>query len=262
MKIRSIIPLIVMPLATVCGCVLRLWSLSVSNGHGLPAQHISNTVFAWTSVAIVALLLILSITSPGRSGKHQVLGCGSGGFLLNILAAAMLLVGSGLEYAEALKSGPTVSSPIMCLLGLVGAICCMAAAYARKKGTPSHPAVELMPVVYLVVKLVLNFKKWSIDPIILDYCVILFALIFSLLAFHGGAGFVFDRGKPRATLFYAMCAMYFCAAAIMDGIADVSPATIITYLGLLLWQLPVIICLLSPAGSDPKPETAPDYPQA
>ena len=255
MKIRSIIPLIVIPLTTVCGCVLRLWSLSASDGHGLPIQHISNTVFAWVSVAIVALLLILAITSPGRSGKHHVLSCGSGGFLLSILAAVMLLAGSGLEYMEALRSGPTISSPIMCLLGLAGAICCMAAAYARKKGTPAHPAVELMPVVYLVVKLVLNFKKWSIDPIILDYCVILFALIFSLLAFHRGAGFVFDRGKPRSTLFFAMCAMYFCAAAIMDGIADISPATIITYLGLLLWQLPVIICLLSPAGPDPTPES-------
>lgn len=261
MKIRSIIPMVVMPLAALGGCILRLWSLSVSDGHGLPVQHISNTVFAWASAAIVALLLVLSIASPGRSGKHQVLACGSGGFLLSILAAAMLLIGSGLEFMETLRSGPTISSPIMCLLGLAGALCCMAAAYTRKKGVPAHPAVELMPVVYLVVKLVLNFKKWSIDPIILDYCVILFALIFSLLAFHRGAGFVFDHGKPRSTLFFAMCAMYFCAAAIMDGIADLSFATIITYLGLLLWQLPVIICLLSPAEPDPQPEAEAECPQ-
>ena len=248
--------MIATPLFALCGCTLRLWSLGASAGHGLPAQHISNVIFAWASVAIVVIFLILSILSPGRSGKHQVLCCGGGGYFLGLFAAAMLLLGSGLEFVEALRSGPGISNPIMCLLGLAGAICCMVAAHGRKTGTPAHPAVELMPVVYLVVKLVLNFKEWSIDPIILDYCVILFALIFSLLAFHRGAGFVFDRGRPRTTLFFAMCATYFCAAAIMDGIADLSPATIITYLGLLLWQLPVIICLLTPAPPDPKPEDA------
>lgn len=254
MKIRSIIPLIITPLAALCGCVLRLWSLSASDGHGIPTDHISNIVFAWASVSIAAVLLILAVISPGRSGKHQVLCCGNGGFFLSLAAAALLLIGSGLEFAEALGDGPGITSPIMCLLGLVGAISCMAAAYARKNGETAHPAAELLPVVYLVVKLVLNFKDWSIDPIILDYCVILFALIFSLLAFYRGAGFLFDQGKPRTTLFYAMCAVYFCAAAIMDGIADMSLATIVTYLGLLLWQLPVIICLLAPAGPDPKPE--------
>lgn len=260
MKIRTLVPLIVTPLFTLCGCILRLWSLGVSDGHGLPADHIANTIFAWGSLAIVLLLMVLSATSPGRSGKHAVLSCGSGGFFLSIFASVMLLAGSVLEFAEALRAGPSASGPIMCLLGLMGGICCIVAARSRKNGTPAHPAVELIPVVYLVVKLVLNFKHWSIDPIILDYCVILFALIFSLLAFHRAAGFVFDRGKPRATLFYAACAMYFCAAAIMDGIADVSLATVATYLGLLLWQLPVIICLLAPAEPDAPKEAKKSEP--
>lgn len=251
MKIRSMIPMIATPLFALCGCVLRLWSLSVSDGHGLPADHIANTVFAWASVAFVLILLALSTRSPGRCGSHRVLNCGAGGYILSLLAAAGILAGTCLEFSEALRDGPTASSPIMCILGLAGGLFCMYAAHCRKRGTPAYPAVELMPVVYLVVKLILNFKNWSIDPIILDYCVILFALIFSLLAFYGGAGFVFDKGKPRTTLFYAMASVYFCAAALMDGVADRSAATIITYLGLLLWQLPVIICLSSPADPDP-----------
>ncbi len=258
MKIRTLVPLIATPLFALCGCTLRLWSLGVSDGHGLPADHIANTIFAWGSLAIVAILLVLAITSPGRSGRHRVLSCGGGGYALGVLAAVMLLAGSALEFMEALQSGPDLSSPIMCLLGLMGGICCIITAHTRRSGNTAHPAAELIPVVYLVVKLVLNFKSWSIDPIILDYCVILFALIFSLLAFHRTAGFVFDKGKPRTALFFSMCAMYFCAAAIMDGIADVSFATIATYLGLLLWQLPVIICLLTPAPPDPKPEPEED----
>ena len=262
MKIRSMIPMIVTPLFALCGCVLRLWSLSVSDGHGLPADHIANTVFAWVSLALILILLVLSTRSPGRCGNHRILRCGSGGYILSLLAAVGILAGTCLEFAETLRGGPTASSPIMCLLGLVGALCCMYAAHCRKGGEPAHPAVEIMPVVYLVVKLILNFNNWSIDPIILDYCVILFALIFSLLAFYGGAGFVFDKGKPRTTLFYAMASVYFCAAALMDGIADRSAATIVTYLGLLLWQLPVIICLSLPAEPDPEETPQDEHPRS
>lgn len=67
-------------------------------------------------------------------------------------------------------------------------------------------------------------------------------------------GFVFDLGKPRRTLFCAMGAVFFCAAAIMDGIMDLSLSTIITYGGFLLWQFPVIWDLLEPRDADPVPD--------
>ena len=40
-----------------------------------------------------------------------------------------------------------------------------------------------------------------------------------------------------------MAAVYFCAGSMMDGIMDGSAATVVTYLGFLLWQLPLILAL-------------------
>lgn len=240
--------------AAVAGSILRMWSLNAAiDEQGLPTNHISNYVFAGVSIAVVIVFLLLSYRSPGRSGRHTVLVSGAGSFVLSMAAAALILVGSGMEFGEALIAGPGISAPIMCLLGLLGSICCMVSACFRRRGQTAYPVTELVPILYLIIKLIFNFKSWSIDPIILDYCVILFALIFTLLAFHRGAGFVFDHGKPRAALFYAMTAVYFCAAAMMDGIADLKLSTIVTYCGFLLWQLPVILCLLVPSGPDPAP---------
>lgn len=234
---------------------LRLWNLFVAvDEQGLPIMHLSTVLLIAAAALFLLLALALSFRSPGRSGNCQVFLYGSGGFLCSLIAAILILLGSCAEFGEALLAGPGISAPIMCLLGLLGGICCCLTAWFRRRPSPRYPAVELAPILYLLIKLILNFKGWSTDPIIMDYCVILFALIFTLLAFYYGAGFVFNLGKPRRTLFCAMGAVFFCAAAIMDGIMDLSPSTVITYGGFLLWQLPVIWDLLEPSVADPAQE--------
>lgn len=255
---RGIIPLIIAIFAALCGSALRTWSLHAgTDASGLPTNHVSHMVFIAASLVFVVLFLGLAIRSPGRSGRYLVLQHGSSGFVLSLIAAGLILVGTCLEFTEALLAGPGLSAPIMCLMGLLGSICCIIVAVFRRRGANPWPVTELIPILYLIVKLIFNFKNWSIDPIILDYCVILFALIFVLLAFHRTGGFVFDQGKPRAALFYALCAVYFSAAAMMDGMADLSLSTLVTYCGFLVWQLPVILCLSVPRDPDPVPEKEP-----
>lgn len=252
---RGNIPLIFAIFAALCGSALRTWSLHAgTDASGLPFRHVSHMTFIGVSLVFVALFLVLAAGSPGRSGRYLVLQSGKSGFILSMLAACLILIGSGMEFAEALLAGPGISAPIMCLMGFLGSICCLCAANFRRRGANPWPVTELIPVLYLIIKLIFNFKSWSIDPIILDYCVILFALIFVLLAFHRTAGFVFDQGKPRATMFYSLCAVYFSAAAMMDGMADLSLSTLVTYCGFLVWQLPVVLCLSVPRAPDPVPE--------
>lgn len=234
-------------LAAIAGVVLRLWDLRAGS-RGLP-----NTVFLAASLGCLALFLALAVTSPGRSGRYQVLA--GGGFPVSIAAGVLILAGVGLEFAETLLAGPTAFAAVICPLGILGGICCLIAASARRQGTRRYPAAELLPIAYLLIKLIYNFKGWSIDPIISDYVVILFALIFALLAFHRGAGFFFHQGKPRATLFFAMAAVYFGAAAAMDGLVSRSYSTLITYCGFALWQLPVIAYLSVPRKA-PKTQKA------
>jgi hypothetical protein len=236
----------------VAAAGLRLWTLLAAvDDKGLPVMHLSIYIMLGATGVFVVLAFLMTLRSPGYSGRHSVLDYGRGGFICGIVAAVMILLGACGEFAAALVSGPTFWDPIICLLGILGGICLCVVAWFRCRDRRFSP-VELVPIVYLLAKLTLNFKGWSTDPIVLDYCVILFALIFSLLAVYGGGGFAFDVGKPKRTLFCAMLSVYFCAAAIMDGVMDLSFATIVTYGGLLLWQLPLIWDLLAPSQREIK----------
>ena len=232
---------------------LRLWNLIAGvDDRGLPVMHLSMVLLLILGGVFLATALICALGSPGRCGRHYVLHYNLGSYATGMVAAGLILVGACVEFAEALVAGPGISAPIMLLLGLLGGVCCFLTVSFRRRGDRCCPPAELMPILYLLIKLILNFKGWSTDPIILDYCLILFALIFSLLAFYYGAGFVFDQGKPRRTLFCAMGAVFFCAGAMMDGFMDLSFSTVITYGGFLRWQLPVIWGLLLPCVPDPK----------
>jgi len=237
--------------AAVCGGLLRLWSLTAGvDAGGVPIAHISNYVMTICSAVIILGLLLVAWRRNDTHAGHEAIVCGSGGCILLMAAAALILVGSAMEFLEALFSGAGTGAAVMCLLGVGGSVCCMVFASARRAGTPSHPLFALFPVVYLIVKLILNFKSWSVDPIILDYCVILLALIFTLLAFHRTAGFVLGAGRSRSTLFFAMAAVYFCAGSMVDGLMDGSAATFVTYLGFALWQLPLICALSQPTKAE------------
>lgn len=252
---RFSVPFLVSLALTPVAAALRLWSLlSAVDSQGLPAMHLSMYILIAVAGVFLLFSLIWAIRSSGRSGRYQVLSYDRTDALLGLIAGGLILLGGLAAFAEALTSGPKPSDVIVVLLGLVGGIGLMAAAKGRESGTP-NPAAEVLPVIYFLVKLLFSFRGWSTDPIILDYCFLLFASIFILLAFFRGAGFVFDQGKARRALFCAMGAVFFSAVALMDGLLSRSFATVLTCIGALLWQLPVLRLLPVPSAPDPKPES-------
>ena len=236
---------------------LRLWTLFAAlDENDLPTMHLSMVVLIAVSGAFLLLALALSLLSPGRSGQYRVMQYGKGGASCAMAAALLIGLGAVTEFMEALREGASMSAPILTLLGMGACICLFVAAGDRRQDRKRHEAAEVLPVAYLLIKLILNFKSWSTDPIILDYCFKLFAMIFALLAFFLEAGFVFDRGKPRRTLFCAMGAVFFCAAAIPEGMMNFCLSETLFAAGFLLWQLPAIWDLPRPSAPDPSPEKA------
>lgn len=254
---RNILSLILLPLTALVGCGIRYWNLTAGiDAQGLPISH-HPSAFALAGWGILCFLLfaILSAASQGRSGKAAVLFTHGALSILSYFGAVMVLLSAVFDFAAALVQGAGISDPIMCLLGLFSGICLFVTAWMRGHGKATYPPLELVPDLYLVVKLILNFKGWSTDPIILDYCIMLFALIFVVLGFYYSTGFLFDLGKPRLTLLFTLCACLFSAAAIVDGALDGSFATIVEYLGFIAWLLPVACSVSVPSTPDtPKKE--------
>lgn len=103
-------------------------------------------------------------------------------------------------------------------------------------------ALYLVPFAFIVVYLVLEFKnQWSADPIILDYCFYLFALICTMYALYYVMGFCFDRGRRRHAIFWCLAGFFFCLVSVLGS--DASRFTF--YGGLGLWMLSLAIPLLT-----------------
>ena len=257
---RNILSLILLPLAALAGCGIRYWNLTAGiDAQGLPISH-HPSAFALAGWGIFCFLLfaILVAASQGRSGKSTVLHTCGARSVLSYIGAVMLLLAAVLDFAAALVQGAGISDPIMCLLGLFSGICLFVTAWMRSHEKATYPPLELVPDIYLVVKLILNFKGWSTDPIILDYCIMLFAMIFVVLGFYYSTGFLFDLGKPRLTLLFTLCACLFSAVAIVEGVLDGSAATIVEYLGFIAWLLPVACAVSVPSTPDaPKEKKEP-----
>lgn len=242
MNHKQIYTILLLPSAALAA-VVRFFFLSLGlDAQGLPVTN-HPTVYLLIAVSVIfpLLYLALAIKCPCRE-KNFTLWAHPRPSVAAIVGAAMVLLGAT---GELLYSGEaTTGNMILCTLGVVSGLCLILSHLFRVTGNRKNPPTELVPVIYLVVKLIVNFKNWSVDPVILDYFPMLMALIFALLSLYGGVGFLFDEGKPRKTLCFASLCVFFSAMAAVDGFLGGDPGIAMTYLGFLLWNLPVTFRLL------------------
>lgn len=242
MNHKHIYTILLLPSAALAA-VARFFFLSLGLDHqGLPVMN-HPTVYLLIAVSIIfpLLYLVLAVKCPCRE-KTFSLWTRPRPSVAAIVGGAMVLLGAT---GELLFSGAaTTGNMILCTLGVVSGLCLILGHLFRVTGNRKNPPTELVPVVYLVIKLIVNFKNWSVDPVILDYFPMLMALIFALLSLYGGAGFLFDEGRPGKTLCFASLTVFFSAMAAVDGFLGGDPGIVMTYLGFLLWNLPVIARLL------------------
>ena len=103
--------------------------------------------------------------------------------------------------------------------------------------------------VYLIVRLIVNFQKWSTDPSLNDFVYHLFAAISCMLAAFQLAGFSFGKGKRRITLFWSLCAVYFSAISIVDCLCGRANDALLLTMAASSLQL-----LCNPAQNEPEEE--------
>ena len=71
--------------------------------------------------------------------------------------------------------------------------------------------------VYLAVLLISDYRVWSQDPMVTDYCFKLLFLISAMLSSYYLAAFCVGKGKRRITAFYTACAIFFAGPVLADG---------------------------------------------
>lgn len=118
-------------------------------------------------------------------------------------------------------------------VAILAGACLALASLTRARGNMPKVGLYVAVVLFYVVKLFYDFRHWTVDPAVLDYCFWLFAAICFMLATFHAAQFCFDLGKRRVLTFFALMGIYFGAVSL----ADLQGGETLLCAGSTLWML-------------------------
>lgn len=190
-----------------------------------------------------------------------------------IVSGAIMLIGSYIQlqaHQEPVGTYTAVSVALTTYLPYLGLISgAMIVAFAIMSFIGKTPTAILYMIVslFLVVRLIVYFQTWNMDPSVHDYIYKLLAAICAMLGCFQIAGFSLGKGKRRLTAFWCLSAVFFTAVSLPDylsftytdsSVSDmlVNIADLLINSSLLILSLTHGIQLLSaPAVSDEPRQT-------
>ncbi len=212
-------------LAAAAGFAMRLAQL-----RSMAAGSVSAGVSWALGLLCVVLAVGLVIACRGldkRAGYEESFSSGLAEMLVSAAAAVLVLLSSALG----LLDRPHGAELAMGFFGILSGLCIAVTAAQRYRGVVPGLAFHAIPCLYLVVRLILDFKAWSVDPAVLDYCYALFAAITAMCATYHLGAFCLDRGQRRISVFWCLLCVLFSAISLAGGGASHR----LLMGGLLLW---------------------------
>lgn len=208
------------------GLALRLWLQSTANDKGFFIRgHISGTLLILLTVLFLVVLLI-STRDLKQAGKYRFNFPASipGGIAAYIAAAGFAIVNvTDLIHAE------DMLATVAAALGIISAAALVFVGMCRLKGR--HPSMLFHAVIcaHLTLRLICQYRVWSSDPQLMDYCFQLLALACAMLASYHRATFNANFGSRRSYAFFNLAAVYFCCVSLAV------PEGLTAYLATGLW---------------------------
>ena len=202
------------PIALVFACALfflRRAQLAAFDANGLlpDGSTVSLALYlVCTLAAALVLIVCLREKGPGYgvpAGKNQLRG-------VLVILAALALLGSYLppDFQGGVKNVvPVLAFAAACAMAVEGV-------YHLSGNTGSLLGGCILPV-YLAALLISDYRGWSHNPLVADFCFPLLFLVSAMLASYHLAAFRVGRGKRRTTAFFVGCALLFAGPVLAGG---------------------------------------------
>lgn len=205
-------------------------------------------------VGLAALCLRLN-RLPGTDACFDEAGLG---VIPALLAALLLLLGCIFRLTAA-DSALDLAQRLTELLGLVSALLMAVTVLFRDRLGRLAFWTRLPLALYAGVTLVLRFRAWSHDPMIIDFAPQLLTVVSAMLAATLLTAFPLGVGHRRSTVLFGLATFVFVSMAIPDYLfaEEQSLAELMIFLGLALWGATHACLLLRAQVQD---ETAPEPP--
>lgn len=192
--------------AGAVGLLLRVWLLgSVDEAGFVPANHIADYLL-WILTAAVLAVLFLGTRDLVQANKYgfnfPAWIPGGVGCFLAALGIAIVSLGS-------LLTKPDNMDVITAVLGLLAVCALIFLGQCRLRGLHPSCLFHVVIAVYFMAWLISQYRHWSADPQLQDYCFQLLAGICLMLAVYYRACFDANSGKRAQYAFFSMAAVYF-----------------------------------------------------
>lgn len=204
------LPLFALVMGALCALV-RLWLFTSTDSKGLLAADHPGHWLTWLITAAVAVCLFLGTRNLKEAPK----------FSFNFPANTVSAVGrwaaaamTALFCLMQLLDGPDSLEAICAVAGIAAAACLGYLGWNRMQG--KHPSLLFHAVIciYLMLRLVCQYRLWSSDPQIQNYCFSLLATVCLMLSNYYAGAFDADMGQRTHHTLTHLGAVYFCIAAL------------------------------------------------
>ena len=188
----------------------------------IPNSPYSYAVVLFTVLfAVVLLLWLRRYRGIAFVSKYPAVYSGIGSFtkVAAYIIGAFIAVGGVLTVYRSIS---TSKSAFDLILGLFSFVCAagittflVSAGKQEKKSSGSFGAAAM--VFFLCFWLIASYKYSAADPVIWHFAPRLLTISATILAFYFIAGFVFNKPKPLASLYFSLLGTFLCLTVLADS---------------------------------------------
>lgn len=219
---------ILLPLLAVVGGVggffLRRWELTTafeSTGLAIPGASVSIALIVLSVLVVLALALLCrrpANTLNDYAGAFSAQGNWPYLIVMALAAACILVAGLFGLRNELGWLAPRVLQMLLWIMCLLSFVCVVITALQNFRAQGRKYSLALLPPGYtLCIWLVLTYKDYNSEPVLLVYVYELFAIICTMLGIYFAAAFSFGRGRARRCAFFSLAGIYFSIITLADS---------------------------------------------
>lgn len=189
--------------------------------------------------ALSALLVLWLLLSCRKLSGQPVFSSSRITFAGAIVAATGILVTDVFELIENLNTAFTfqstatlvtlIASALCFVLGILASVALIFGGVLQRKGKRVHFLFYAVLTVYFLIHPLTQYRMWSSDPQLINYCFQLLASVCLLLTSYHRTALAAGKQGAKRYVFFSRLAIFFCSVSVVGEH--------LFYLAMLLWLL-------------------------
>lgn len=244
-------------LAAAALTALRVFHLKTAfdeNGL-LPPGSSALTLTVVASALVFCVFLVLTLRLNRLPGTEACFSASKRWLLPRLTAAALLFAGGATMLLDG-TAALTLAQRLIAVGALAAALGMVGTAVSSARGAGLFWP-RLLLALFTGAWLVLRFRSWSQDPLVIRVAPLLLAWVCSMVATMLLSGFSLKAGRRRGAVLFGLCAGCFACMTAADYLLELRSglSELLVLLGVALWCVTAALELLRPEVQN---ETAPE----